>query len=183
MNADFGDRVKGGQLLATIEVPELADELNKAKAIAARAESGFYECAFDLYAHCGCQQRASESCRAAGCGQCGRERLDRPGRDHAAEADVGRYRTMTGYTNITAPFDGVVTHRYLDPGALVEDRSDVLRVSDNYRLRLDFPVSVKYVKDIMLAILWMWTLNPSAKKFSGKITRASWAREWTTRAR
>src|SRR5277367_3526668 len=41
MNVDFGDRVKAGQLLATIEVPELHDELNNALAVERRAEADF----------------------------------------------------------------------------------------------------------------------------------------------
>ena len=73
----------------------------------------------------------------------------------AAKADVEKYQTMAGYTQITAPFDGVVTRRYVDKGALIpggtssETRSlPLVRVSDNYHLRLDFPVSVAYVKDM-----------------------------------
>ena len=59
------------------------------------------------------------------------------------------------YTLITAPFDGVITKRYADPGALIQagTASDtqsmpLVRVSDNYRLRLDFSVSQAYVKDM-----------------------------------
>ncbi len=65
----------------------------------------------------------------------------------AAKAEVEKYRTLVSYTQITAPFDGVVTHRYADPGALIQagtssDKQSLplVRVSDNYRLRLDFPV-------------------------------------------
>ncbi len=64
---------------------------------------------------------------------------------------------MLAYTQITAPFDGVITWRYADPGALIQagttsdtQAKSLLRISDNYRLRLDFPVSVEYVKDIHL---------------------------------
>jgi multidrug efflux pump subunit AcrA (membrane-fusion protein) len=41
MKVDFGDRVKAGQLLMTIEVPELHDELNNALAVERRAEADF----------------------------------------------------------------------------------------------------------------------------------------------
>ena len=75
----------------------------------------------------------------------------------AAKAEVEKYQTLVDYTQITAPFDGVVTARYADPGALIQagTASDtqalpLVRVSDNYLLRLDFPVSVDYVKDIHL---------------------------------
>ena len=74
----------------------------------------------------------------------------------AAKAEVEKYQTLVSYTQITAPFDGVVTHRYADPGALIQAGTHptrnlpLVRVSDNYLLRLDFPVTVDYVKDVQL---------------------------------
>src|SRR5580704_19228045 len=41
MNVDIGDKVKAGQLLATLEVPELGDELNNAIAVEAKAEASY----------------------------------------------------------------------------------------------------------------------------------------------
>ena len=41
MNVDFGDKVKAGELLATIEVPELHDELNNAIATVQKAEADY----------------------------------------------------------------------------------------------------------------------------------------------
>ena len=41
MNVDFGDKVKAGQSLATIEVPELKDELDAARAAEQRAEADY----------------------------------------------------------------------------------------------------------------------------------------------
>jgi RND family efflux transporter MFP subunit len=174
MNVDFGDRVKAGDLLATIEVPELADELNSARAAAERAEAD-YTNAHLIYSrilsvnhdHPNLVAQQDVDTAAA-------KDLTAQAAIASAQADVTRYQTLAGYTNITAPFDGVVTHRYLDPGALVEERSDVLRVSDNYRLRLDFPVSVKYVKDIKIGDeveVVVESLN--GRKFNGKITRAT----------
>jgi len=41
MNVDFGDRVKSGQLLATIEIPELKDELDNASAVEQKAQADY----------------------------------------------------------------------------------------------------------------------------------------------
>src|SRR5208283_2945960 len=41
MNVDFGDQVKAGQLLATLEVPELQDELNSALATEQHTEADY----------------------------------------------------------------------------------------------------------------------------------------------
>ena len=97
----------------------------------------------------------------------------------AAKADVEKYQTLVGYTQITAPFDGVITRRYADPGALIQagTASDtqsmpLVRVSDNYRLRLDFPVSVDYVKDIHLGdTVEVRVESLGGKTFTGTISR------------
>ena len=85
------------------------------------------------------------------------------------------------YTQITAPFDGVITKRYADPGALIQagTASDtqsmpLVRVSDNYRLRLDFPVSVAYVKDIHVGDpVEVRVESLGGKTFTGIITRTT----------
>ena len=97
----------------------------------------------------------------------------------AAKADVERYQTLVSYTRITAPFDGVVTHRYADPGALIQagTASDtqslpLVRVSDNYLLRLDIPVQVEYVQDVHVGdAVDVRVDSLSGRKFTGKITR------------
>jgi len=91
----------------------------------------------------------------------------------AAKANVERYQTMVSYTQITAPFDGVITSRYVDAGALIDAQGKPLvRVSDNYLLRLDFPVTVDYAKDIKLGdpvTVRIDSLN--GKTFTSKISR------------
>jgi RND family efflux transporter MFP subunit len=188
MNVDFGDHVKAGQLLATLEVPELQDQLHNAMAIQQKAEAD-YRAAHLNYTrllavvkqnpNLVAQQdvdaaEAKDGTAEAAIG--------------AAKADVERYRTLTTYTQITAPFDGVVTHRYVDNGALIQSGTasetqslPVVRVSDNYHLRLDFPVSVAYVKDIHLddtievqvESLGMRTFKGKIKRFSMKVNEAT----------
>jgi RND family efflux transporter MFP subunit len=86
---------------------------------------------------------------------------------------------MVGYTRITAPFDGVITRRYADPGALIQagiasdtQAMPLVRLSDNYRLRLDFQVSVDYVKDIRPGDpVEVRVDSLGGKMFTGKISR------------
>ncbi len=180
MNVDFGDRVKTGQLLATIEVPELHDELNNALAVERRTEADFTN-AHLIYTrlvavnHDHPNLVAQQDIDTATAKDLAAEAAVA-----AAEADAGKYRTLVGYTQITAPFDGVITHRYVDPGALVqagtstENTQPLLEISDNYHLRLDFFVSEDYVKDIHVGNTVSGKIvSMGGKPFSGKITRAS----------
>ena len=179
MNVDFGDKVKEGQLLATLLVPELKDELDSARAAQGRAEAD-YKNAHLIYtrlvgvnnehSNLVAQQdidtaEAKDSVAAAALA--------------SAKADVEKYQTLVGYTQITAPFDGVVTMRYADPGALIQagtasdtQAKPLVRVSDNYRLRLDFPVSVAYVKDIHLGDkVEVRVQSLDNKRFTGEVSR------------
>ena len=179
INVDFGDKVKAGELLAVLEIPELMDELHAAVAAEQRAEADFTNA--DLvytrlvgvnreHANLVAQQdidtaQAKDSVAAAAVA--------------AAKADVEKYQTLFGYTQITAPFDGVITHRYADPGALIQagtasdtQAKPLVRLSDNYRLRLDFPVSVEFVKDIQVGDpVEVKVESLGGKTFTGAISR------------
>jgi RND family efflux transporter MFP subunit len=165
--------------LAVLEVPELKDELNAAIAAEQRAGADFTN-AHLIHARLAgvnnehpnlvAQQdidtaQAKESVAAAAAA--------------SARAEVEKYQTLFGYTQITAPFDGVITWRSADPGALIQagTSSDtqarpLVRLSDNYLLRLDFPVSVKYVKDVHVgSSVTVRVESLGNKTFAGNITR------------
>ncbi len=179
MNVDFGDKVKAGQLLATLEVPELQDELHNAIATEQKAEAD-YTNANLIYMRLTAVNRDHPNLVA-------QQDLDTAeANDHttaaaiaAAKADREKYQTLVAYTKITAPFDGVVTRRYADPGTLIQagTASDtqsmpLVRVSDNYLLRLDFPVTVDYVKDIVLNDpVEVRVESLGGKTFTGNISR------------
>jgi RND family efflux transporter MFP subunit len=181
INVDIGDRVKAGQLLAKLEVPELKDELDRGKAAEKRAEAD-YSNAHLIFTRLTAVDKDNPNLVA-------QQDLDSAqAKDQTAEAaiagakaEVEKYETMLGYTRITAPFDGVITRRYADPGALIQAGTasetqslPLVRISDNSKLRLDFPVSVAYVKDIHNGDpVEMRVESLGGKIISGKIIRST----------
>jgi RND family efflux transporter MFP subunit len=173
MNVDFGDQVKAGQLLATIEVPELQAELDNAQAAEVKAQAD-YTNANLIYTRLQSVNQdhpnlvAQQDLDTAQANQ-----LTTAAAIAAAKANFEKYQAMVGYTQITAPFDGIITARYADPGTLIDAQGKPLvRVSDNYRLRLDFPVTVDYAKDVHLGdpvAVRVDSLN--GKTFTGSISR------------
>ena len=179
MKVDFGDRVKAGQLMATLEVPELRDELHNAMAAEQKAEADHSD-AHLSYTRLLAVNKAQPNLVA-------QQDLDNAeSKDRstdeaidAAKAEVEKYQTMLAYTKITAPFDGVVTWRYADPGSLIQagtssdtQAKPLVRVSDNYRLRLDFPVDVEYVRYIKLGDpVEVRVESLGDKTFTGTISR------------
>jgi RND family efflux transporter MFP subunit len=178
---DIGDRVKAGQLLAKLEVPELRAELARAKAAEKRAEAD-YKDAHVVYTRLLSVQKENTNWVA-------QQELDAAEAKDAAtdaalasaKAEREKDQTLLDYTQITAPFDGVITHRYADPGALIQagtssdtQTKPLVRLSDNYRLRLDFPVSVAHVKDIQTGdAVEVRVESLKGKPFSGTISRFS----------
>jgi RND family efflux transporter MFP subunit len=181
INVDIGDQVKAGQLLARLEVPELRDELARAKAAERRAGAD-YKDAHLVYTRLLAVDKAHPNLVA-------QQELDAAeAKDNTSEAAIAgakaeaqRQQTLLAYTHITAPFDGVITHRYADPGSLIQagTASDtqsmpLVCLSDNYRLRLDFPVSVAYVKDIQIGDrVEVRVQSLKGKPFTGTISRST----------
>jgi RND family efflux transporter MFP subunit len=187
MKVDFGDRVKAGQLLATLEVPELQDELHNAIATEQKDEAD-YTNAHRIYMRLAAVNKEHPNLVA----QQDLDTADAKDRTAAAaiaatKAEVAKFNTLVDYTRITAPFDGVITKRYVDPGALIQagttsDTQPLVRVSDNYRLRLDFFVSQAYVKDTHVGDpVEVRAESQGGKSFTGIITRTTARVEEQTR--
>jgi RND family efflux transporter MFP subunit len=148
IGVDVGDRVKTGQLLAVLEIPELQEEIKEDAASVARAGEEVNRAQADL-------QRAESahevshlaSTRLAGVMKArpnlvAQQDVDESlAKDRMAEAQMatakaalagaqeqlavskaqaGRTQTLLEYTRIVAPFAGVVTHRYADTGAMIQ---------------------------------------------------------------
>jgi len=178
MNVDFGDKVTQGQLLATLQVPELFDQLHAAQATEQQAEADYLN-AHLIFTRLEDVVRQNPKLVAQQDIDTARSKdASSAASVAAAKAEVEKYQTLANYTQISAPFTGVITQRSVDPGALVQagtssDRSmPLVRISDNYHLRMDFPVSVDYVKDIHIGDpVTVRVDSLGGKTYSGKISR------------
>src|SRR5262249_8692365 len=134
IKVDIGDRVKAGQLLATIEVPELANDIRRAEAAQKRSgqkvtrAQASSDDAHLVYTRLTAVAKTQPSLIA-------QQKLDTAlEKDRAAastlaaaqaevdvaKAELEKLQTMLKYCHITAPFTDIVTKRYADPGALIQ---------------------------------------------------------------
>lgn len=105
ISVDKGDWVKKGQVLAMVEVPELHSNLAHAQASLVIAKV--------TYERVARVQKTDPRLVS-------QEDVDMAfARYQEAQAAVHTLETMVGYTKIIAPFDGVITGRFADPGALI----------------------------------------------------------------
>jgi RND family efflux transporter MFP subunit len=148
ISVDVGDRVKPGQLLAVLEIPEMSNDLTRAQAALersraevsrARDELQRAQAAHDINHLSYTRLEAVSKTRPGLVAQ--QEIDDAHSRDlqteaqisaarsalsvseeqvHVTEADQARVKTMFDYTRVTAPFDGVVTKRFANTGSMIQ---------------------------------------------------------------
>lgn len=105
LTVDKGDRVTAGQQLGEIEVPELAAEAAKHRAEIKVAEADF--------------KRLENARKSAGDLVTAQAVDEASGRLEIAKANLQYTETLLRYSKLVAPFAGVVTMRYVDPGAFI----------------------------------------------------------------
>lgn len=151
-SADIGTKVKAGQVIAEIEAPDLDQQLLQARADLASQQSSarLSEATLNrrktlLASNFVSMQEIDE--RTA-------DLANKKAAVNSGQANVERLEALAAYKNITAPFDGVVTSRDTDVGALINagggSGPPMFVVSDITRLRVYVNVPQNYVPAIRM---------------------------------
>lgn len=185
ISVDKGDAVKAGQLLAEIEMPELETELTKYEAESAALKPAF-EFAQQEYDRLTKAQKSSPALILPQMLEKAKSELDKAKASFdVVEANAKKARVMLGYAKITAPFDGIVSARHVDPGALVNAGSSrMFEIVDAATIRLQIPVTeletplVTVGKPVKAQID---ALGAAAKPVEGSISRVAFALDPITR--
>ncbi len=148
INVDVGSRVKEGDLLAVLEIPEMADDQARAQSVLSRSQAEVARAKDELQraetsrniAHLSYSRLADVAKQKAGL-VAQQEVDDSQSKDLVAEAQVSaarsslsaaeqqvqvstaelqKVKTLLEYTRVTAPFTGVVTKRYADTGSMIQ---------------------------------------------------------------
>lgn len=182
---DVGDHVKTGQTLAVLEIPELAAQLAGANAAVRRAQEEIRRAQGDVvraksahYAAHAMYDRLYQASQQKPGLVAQQEVDDAQAKDLEAEAQVSstqaalsaaeqalevaeanskQYAALSDYSRITAPFDGVITVRYADTGALIAAGTSsstqsmvVVRLAQVSKLRLVLPIPESIAAQIHL---------------------------------
>ncbi len=172
---DIGDRVHAGEILAVLEVPELDAEVNAAEAAVRRDQAEIERTRNDVaraaavHAALHSEYARLKTAAANVPGLIAQQDLDnKQAQDLSSEAQIDsaksaysaaqekvsedeatlqRYKAMQAYSYVRAPFNGVVTFRYADTGALIAAGTDetksampIVRLAQSELLRLRMPV-------------------------------------------
>ncbi len=179
---DIGDHVTAGQTLAKIDSPEIDQELRQARANleVARANLELARVTADRWQALGGQHAVAQ------------QDVDQRVADHAARradaaaagANVQRLEEMQQFETITAPFDGVITVRNVDVGALISAGSgpELFHLSQSGTLRVYVNVPQAYVPDMRVGLPADVLVDEFPRQdFPGKVARYAGALDAASR--
>jgi RND family efflux transporter MFP subunit len=151
-SADIGARVKAGEAIAEIEAPDLDQQL-----LQARADLTSQQASAKLSEATLSRRRTLIPSNFVSMQEIDERTADLSNKNaavNASQANVERLEVLAGYKKITAPFDGVVTARATDVGALINAGGNggppMFVVSDIKKLRVYVNVPQSYVPAIKL---------------------------------
>lgn len=195
---DRGSQVKQGDLLVELSAPELKSQIAEAEAKVQAAESDRLQAEAQLAAAQSTYDRLKKAAETPGA-IAGNELVlaekqvdaaqalvrSRQQAGRAAQAAVTAAQDMDVYLKIIAPFDGVVTDRFVHPGALVGPGADpaLLVIQQVSHLRLVVPVPEEDVGGIVngASVSFHVPAFPG-RTYSGTIARVSHSLDQKTRS-
>ena len=183
---DIGAHVRKGQLLAQIESPEVDQQLQQAQANLKSAQANLQLANTTrtryvdlLKSNSVSKQETDQAVSGAAAQEAGVD---------AAMANVRRLEQLQGFENVYAPFDGIVTARNTDIGALIDAGSagaapkELFHMAAVGRMRVYVPVPEVYSSDVVDGGKAFLTLDEyPGRQFDGTIARNSNAIDPATR--
>ena len=200
VNVDRGSRVRAGDVLATLEAPELLAQRSEAQSKLQAAEAQLAVTRSRAEGTRSTFERLKAASATPGvvagnevvvaektADASQSEVASAPQMVEAARQALNAIRDLEGYLRLTAPFAGVVTERNVHPGALVgpiagATSPPLLRVVDNTRLRVVVPVPEAYTSDLKAGTQIPFTVAAyPGQSFSGTVARIAQAVDVATR--
>lgn len=180
---DIGERVKKGQLLADLDTPDVDNQLlqGKAQMRTDEANMNFAKITADRF-----EKLVAQGLVAA---QTGDQDVAQYRADlatvEADAANVAHLQNLEDFKHIIAPFDGVITQRNLDIGALIDagsTGSNLFLIADTSKLRIYVDVPETFAGSISVGMPAQVSLNTyGAKPVTGTVARTAEALDPTTR--
>jgi membrane fusion protein, multidrug efflux system len=194
---DRGSLVKEGQLLVELSAPEMKAQIAEAESKLQSVEAEHVQAEAQLAAAENTFKVLTEAAKTPGAiagnelvqaekqVQAGKALVNaRQHESQAAQASVDTLKTLESYLKVTAPFDGVVTTRFVHPGALVGPNSGsvLLEVQQVSTLRLVVSVPEENVGGIVRGAGVVFSVPAYlGHTFSGKVARTAQALDPKTR--
>ena len=177
VHVKIGDAVKGGQLLATVRAGEIIERLEKseqalrlAEAALKKAEAQYAAAlnrlektrellAKDLIARNDLTTAEADAAAVSAARDLAQAQISQQ------EAEQAQLRRLLALANIFAPFAGVVTRRWVEPGGQVKSSAPVLTIGDPGLLKIVIKIPAKYLSAIHQGL----AAQVESKDFPGRV--------------
>jgi len=184
---DIGAHVKAGELLATIQTPEVDEQLSQARSTLATAQANLElaQITRDRYQgllqkHAVAQQDVDNAVGAYAANKATVE---------ADLANVRHYSALVSFEKVYAPYDGVITARNTDIGDLINSgsntspRTDLFHIAQTRTLRVYVNVPEEYSQGMKPGVTQAEVALAEfpGKRFPGRLVRTAEAINATTR--
>jgi RND family efflux transporter MFP subunit len=207
--ADIGDRVKAGQVLAEIEAPEVDQQVRQARAAVEQARASIEQASAALEQGQATQQlagltadrwskllargavsrqendqyQAQFKAQTASVAALGKAQSAAQSNLAAVEANLARLIEVQGYKQVRAPFDGVITLRNIDAGALISAGQTLLyRLAQTGTMRAYINVPQTIAESVRPGQQADVYVNEVGRQpFAGRVARTSQALDPTSR--
>jgi RND family efflux transporter MFP subunit len=174
-HVDIGTRVRKGQLLAEIEAPEINQQLQQARAQLTTDEANLKLAEITAERYSGLLKQ--DSIAKQDVDNAVQNAAARKATVDSSKANVARLEEMVGYEKVYAPFDGVVTARNIDVGALINAGAntpgkELFHLASNSTLRVYVNVPEAYSRATREGVQAYVTLAEyPGSKFTGTVVR------------
>ena len=183
---DIGSHVKQGELLADIDTPEVDQELMQARAARQQVVAAMDLAKINADRYQSLRKTDSVSQEEADTQSSGYQQA--VANLAAADANVKRLQELEGFKHVYAPFDGVITRRTVDPGALINAGNagaagrELFDIARTDPLRVYVSVPQAYAPAIHVGLNSVVTLQEfPGQKFSATVARTADSIDVTTR--
>ena len=206
---DIGDRVRAGQVVAEIDAPELDQQIHQAEAASEQAQAAIDQAQANLEQgkanrelaritaerskkltergitsqQEGDQSEAQLAAQQANVQALEKAVLAQRSNLAAVRANLARLQELQGYRLVKAPFEGVITLRNVDVGALVSTGNTLLyRIAQTGTLRTYVNVPQSSVDGVHIGQAAVLTVSHlPGRRFSGTVARMARALDPATR--
>jgi membrane fusion protein, multidrug efflux system len=194
---DRGSLVHRGQLLVQLSAPEINSQTSAAEANLHQAEAEVAQAEAQAAAAESTSAKLQEAAKTPGA-VAGNELLQAEKQRDAAQALVDSRKAAVrtakdrlqasqateSYLRVTAPFDGMITDRFVNPGMLIDGgHTPMLKLQQVAHLRLIVPVPETYTGSVVkgMSVVFHVPAHPE-KSYTAKVARIPNARDQQSRA-
>jgi len=174
-SADIGQHVKRGQLLAEIETPEMDQQLDQARGDLRNAQANLEISQITANRMEDLFKRKTISAEVRD--QAVSDLTAKKALVDSGNANVRRLEQLTAFEQVLAPYDGVITARSTDIGALIQAGNapgarELFHLADNHILRVYFSVPEAYSSMIKIGEIMSFTFDSFPEEtFKGELVR------------